>query len=54
MGKLIGTTVHEIIHMQTGFLDCTRDFENALTDKVGNYMIDCTHLSLFGKRKLSL
>lgn len=35
MADLIGVVVHEIIHMETSFNDCTRDFENALTSKIG-------------------
>lgn len=33
--ELLGVIAHEIIHMETGYHDRTRDFENALTNLIG-------------------
>jgi hypothetical protein len=31
-----GTLVHELIHAKTGYRDVTREFENSLTEKIGD------------------
>ena len=33
--KFLGTLAHEVIHAKTGFDDVSREFENALTDLIG-------------------
>lgn len=33
--EFAGTLLHEIAHAKTGYVDVSRDFENALTDMVG-------------------
>jgi hypothetical protein len=35
VSNFAGTLLHEIVHARTGFDDVTRDFENALTDVIG-------------------
>ena len=35
VSSFAGTLLHEIVHARTGFDDVTRDFENALTDVIG-------------------
>lgn len=41
-----GTLMHELIHADTGFLDVTRDFETALTEKIGNLFDKLTRLEI--------
>ena len=36
--ELLGVIAHEIVHMETGYHDRTRDFENALTNLIGVYL----------------
>ncbi len=36
-----GTLIHELIHANTGHCDITREFENSLTDKIGDL---CNHI----------
>lgn len=38
MESLIGVSIHEIIHMKYQVHDCTREFENYLTEKIGKLM----------------
>lgn len=35
LSRLLGVVSHEITHMETGYSDRTRDFENSLTDTIG-------------------
>ena len=36
--KFFGTLAHELIHAKSGELDCSRGFENELTDCIGDLL----------------